>query len=457
MPKEAHRLKPVPRWHRLQSVFIAIALAAYFLYFAHAALWAHFAIDDPMNLGVYWRHGLATSFGDVVLLWRTSYRPMGAVFYLPIYDAFGMNPLPYRVAVLALLASNIFLSWRIARMVTKSFAAATLTAVLVCAHASMVSIYYNTSMIYDVLAFFFTALMLWIYMRARERGALTWVSGAAVILVYFAAINSKEIAVVGAAWVLAYELLYYRPWKLVVPAILIVVAIVFTAARALGPNSLSQQDGYRLEITAHRFFVNARLYVNDLFYSSYFTTSRRVWVAWALTVIFCMIVRKREVWWTWFVMSTAMLPVIFTIQPRGGGSLYLPLLAMALWMATVSTVLFARWPIRQWAAAALAALLIVPGTLHYWNERAVWVLRDQQLTWTVLTQIRDLPWRPAHGSRVLIVANPFPDWDTYFMATLLWNDHTLDVKLGNHMDTPEDPQGFDRVLTFDGDRLRVIR
>ena len=68
-----------------------------------------------------------------------SYRPMGAAFYLPIYDVFGMNPLPYRMAVLAILAANIFLSWRIGVAADEIAAAATLTAVLVCAHASMVS------------------------------------------------------------------------------------------------------------------------------------------------------------------------------------------------------------------------------------------------------------------------------------------------------------------------------
>jgi hypothetical protein len=278
-----------------------------------------------------------------------------------------------------------------------------------------------------------------------------------VVLVYLVAINSKEIAVVGAAWVVAYELLYWRPWKLVVPAVLAAVGVAFTAARALGPNSLSKQDGYLLEITAHRFFLNARQYVNDLFYTSYFSTSRKVWIAWALAAIFCLIVRKRELWWSWFAMSTCMLPVIFTIQPRGGGSLYLPLFAFALWMATVATCLFARWPVRQWAAAALAGLLMVPGTLHYWNERAEWLLRDQQLTWTVLTQIRDLPSRPPPGARVLFLKNPFRDWDTYFIATLLWNDHTLDVTLANYMDQPQDPSRFDWVLTFDGDRLRVVK
>ncbi len=381
---------------------------------------------------------------------------MGAVFYLPIYYVFGMNPLPYRVAVLALLAANIFLSWRVGWLLTKSRAAATLTAVLVWAHASMVSIYYNTSMIYDVLAFFFTALMLWIYMRGRERGRLSWMTGAAVILIYLAAINSKEIAVVGAGWVVAYELLYWRPWKLGVPIVLSAIAVAFTAARALGPNSLSKQDGYQLQITAHRFFINARIYFNDFFYSSYFSTSRKVVIAWALAGIFCAIVRKRELWWSWFAISTATLPVIFTLLPRAGGSLYLPLLAMALWMASAATVLFARWPVGQWAAVALVALLMVPGTLHYWNERTVILLHDQQLTWTVLTQLRELP-KPRPGSRVLIVENPFPDWDTYFMATLLWNDHTLDVQLGNHMNKPEDPQRFDWVLTFVGDRLKVLK
>ena len=41
-------------WHH-------VGIATYFLYFAHGALRAHFAIDDPMNLGIYWQRGLAAS------------------------------------------------------------------------------------------------------------------------------------------------------------------------------------------------------------------------------------------------------------------------------------------------------------------------------------------------------------------------------------------------------------
>ena len=431
---------------------IGLAIAAYFLYFARGAVRAHFAVDDPMNLGIYWRRGLGTSLADTVMLWRASYRPMGAAFYLPIYHFFGMNPLPYRIAVLALLALNIFLSWRIAMMLTESIAAAALVAVLVTAHASMGPIYYNTSMIYDVLAFFFTALMLWMYMRWRGNA----IAGVLVVLAYLAAINSKEIAVVGAAWVVAYEVFIGRPRRWVVPGVLTAIGIAFTASRALGPNSLSKQDGYQLQITAHRFFVNARIYLNDFFYTTWFSNSRRVVMVWALATIFTALVRRRELWWAWFLMSTATLPVIFTVQPRAGGSLYLPLLALSLWMAAAATILLVKWPIRQWAAAALVSLLMVPATLGYWNERAAWLLRDQELTWTVLQQIRELP-RPAPGTRILILRNPFRDWDTYFLATLVWNDHTLDVNLLDHMDPKQDPSHFDWVLDFEGTRLKVVK
>lgn len=468
---------------RVRASWLAgLAIACYFAYFAKGALRAHFALDDPMNMGFYWRPGLLRSMASVVMLWRPSYRPMGAAFYLPIYHLFGMNPLPYRIVVLAILAANIFLSYRIAMLLSQSRAAAALTAVLVAAHASMTPLYYNTSMIYDVLAFFFTAVMLWVYMR----GGLTWMHGAAVAALYLAAINSKEIAVVGAAWVVAYEALVSKERRWTIPAILVAIGIAFTATRVFGSHSLSQEEGYRLQLTAHRFFVNARIYLNDLFYTSWFSTSRRVVIAWGLAAIVCAIARRRALWWAWFAASTAMLPLLFTMEPRAGGSLYLPLLAFALWASLAATVWFTppevkrgtersvhppvvsegrRFafrdrvvsPLSQWMAAALVALMVVPTTIEWWKDRAEWLLRDQRLTWSVLTQIRDLPSKPKPGSRVLIEQNPFQDWDTYFLANLVWNDHTLDIRLANKMNEPADPSRFDWVLTFDEDHLRVVK
>lgn len=462
---------------RAAGGIIGIALAAYFWHFARGALRAHFAVDDPMNLGFYWRAGLAKSLGDVLLVWRKSYRPMGAAFYLPIYHAFGMNPLPYRIAILALIAANIFLSYRIAMELTKSRAGATLTAVLVTAHASMTTVYYNTSMIYDVLAYFFTAAMLWMYMRARERGGPGWLQAGMVVAAYVAAINSKEIAIVGAGWVLVYEALFGRPRRWTTGLLLVAIGALFTAARVFGPKSLSQSPGYQLEFTAHRFILNAKDYVNDIFYTGFFNKNGKLIAAFALGTLICALARRRALWFTWFLVSTATLPLIFAVQPRNGGSLYLPLLTFALWMSTLATMWFERWsgtrwawvkdgkvrvfgpPISrqmQWFAAAMVAWVMVPNTWKWWGGYADALLGEQRQTWEVVTQMRDLP-RPKPGTRILFLKNPWPDWDVYFISTLVWNDHTIDPQLADHLERPPDPQRFDWVLTFEGDRLRVVK
>ena len=307
---------------------IVAAISAYFVWLASQAIGAHFAQDDPMNMGFYWERGFWGSFWDDIRFWSTAYRPMGAMFYLPIYHLFGLNPVPYRIAVFALIAVNTVLSYRIADLLTGSKAAAALTAVLVCAHGNMGAIYFNTSQIYDILAYFFLAIMLWCYIRFRRRGELTIAQSAVVICAYVAALDAKEIAVVGAGWILAYELLYHHPWKfniramgaaardraLRVPFLMVLIALVFAAGKSYGPQALSKQSGYVLEMTWHRYFFDNHWYLNDLFYTDFFNTSRLLIFFGALTLL-CAIARRRELWWAWFAISTATLPVSFTGAP----------------------------------------------------------------------------------------------------------------------------------------------
>jgi hypothetical protein len=438
------------------SRWIALLLALYFVYFAAPALRAHFAIDDPMNLAFYWRRGLARSFFDVIAFWTDSYRPMAALFYMPIYHFFGMNPLPYRIASLAILAANLFLSYRIALRLTKSLAGATLTAVLVCAHPGMTALYYNTSQIYDVLAFFFTALMLNLYLRANERGGPNIWESIAIFAAFLAAISSKEIAVVGAVWILAYELLMQKKWKLILPAALIALAAAYTAIRALGPNSLSTQSGYRLVLTAHSFIHNAKLYANDISNTEFFNKNVKVVLAILLGTLLCAVLRKRELWWTWILVLTAALPIIFVAAPRLGASLYLPLLVVALWLSVLATAFFSERPAFQWFAAALIALMFVPRTLAWWNERRHFMLEQQQVVWSTLQAVEHLPVKPAPHSTVMFLNNPFADYDMWFIAVLAWNDHTIDPVLFNkHPDF--DPKTFDWVYAFEGDQLKVVK
>ena len=76
---------------------------AWFGYFAYDSLSVHFAPDDMMNLAGYWRTKPAQLVTSHVLLWRGFYRPMGGVFYLPLFHAFGFNPAPYHAVILAIL------------------------------------------------------------------------------------------------------------------------------------------------------------------------------------------------------------------------------------------------------------------------------------------------------------------------------------------------------------------
>ncbi|HUA87618.1 MAG TPA: glycosyltransferase family 39 protein [Bryobacteraceae bacterium] len=442
---------------KLLSRIAAAAVAGYFLYFAIPALRAGFAPDDPMNAGEYWLRGLWRSAGDVALFWSTAYRPLGAFFYLPIYHLFGFSPVPFRIAALALVAANVFLTWRVAVLLTESQAAGALAAMLASAHASMVAIFFNTSMIYDILAYFFVALTLFFYLTFRRGGReLSAGQFALVIAAFVAALDSKELAVVGAGWVLAYELLFERPWRLRAPVVLCLLSIVYTLGKFLGPNPLAKQEGYLLDLSLHRYLLNNRLYLNDLFYSQFFTTSRRLVFAWLALTAICWIARRRELWWCWFLVSTATLGISFTIQPRGGSGLYIPLFAWALLASALVAVLLRR-PMLQWGAALAIALIAAWYTIPYWRPQPEQYFAMHRLTMTTLAQIQALP-QPAPHSRVIFLKDPFPNgYDVLFMAILRWNDPSLQVDLGNKFTTPPDLNGYQWILSFDGPSMRVVK
>ena len=443
---------------RLQSL-VPLLLIGYFAYFAWGAMSAHFAMDDPVNLGRYWMRGFERTALDNVRFWSTAYRPMGGFVYLSTYYFFRLNPLPYRIVILGIVAANIGLTWLIAERLTGSKAAAALAAALVCSHAAMVTIYYNTSMIYDVLAYFFTAVMMAVYVRARGQGReLTRAEIAMVILTYIAALNSKEIAIVAAGWILAYEILLPRPRQWATALTLAAIGAVYSAGKLLGPNSLATDEGYRLEFTLHRSLVNNEKYWNSLLYSQYFQNSRRLLIVWGLLTIACVLYRKREVWWCWFLVSTATLPISFTVISREGGALYLPLLAWAL-LASVMITGLVRRPLLQWSLVALVAILWSHETIRQWRQTAPAYLRQQDLTWSVITQMRELP-HPAPGSRVMILNSPFDGWDAYFISELLWNDRSIHIEMGDKSPAPpsaDELKSFDVVLRFNRDELRVVR
>src|SRR4051794_22796405 len=93
----------------------ALFLFAYFLYFNLEGLRAHFAADDMMNMASYWRTKPLRLLLHLFMPWLGAYRPMAGVFYLPLLHTFGLNPIPFHMVLLALLAGNLYLVYRFAR------------------------------------------------------------------------------------------------------------------------------------------------------------------------------------------------------------------------------------------------------------------------------------------------------------------------------------------------------
>ena len=200
-------------WRRIA---FALFLLAYFVYFTHDSLRVHFALDEIGNIAHYHRDGVLKLLLSQFTLWHGDYRPMGGLFYEPIFQLAGLNPAPYQVVLLLLLLANVYLVYRFASLLGSGELAAGLAALVVCYHAGLSNLYYNGAFVYDVLCgFFCLAALVW-YVRIRSSQSLTHrlltnTQTAVFLALYLCALNSKEMAVTLPLMLLAYEWHYHRP------------------------------------------------------------------------------------------------------------------------------------------------------------------------------------------------------------------------------------------------------
>ena len=82
-----------------------------------------------------------------------------------------------------------------------------------------------------------------------------------------------------------------------------------------------------------------------------------------------------------------------------------------------------------------------------------------QDTRELVDELRRINIRPAAGSRILFLKDPFPNsWTTFFAATLLWNDHSLDIHLQQQSPVkPEEIAGMDYIFDFVDNRLVLLK
>src|ERR1017187_67348 len=102
------------RWRKFAFALLTLT---YFLYFNWDGLWVRFAADDMMNMGVYWRLAPLRLLLDLLLPWRGAYRPMAALFYLPLLRFSGVTPVPAPAALLAVRLGTRSLGYGSARRI----------------------------------------------------------------------------------------------------------------------------------------------------------------------------------------------------------------------------------------------------------------------------------------------------------------------------------------------------
>jgi hypothetical protein len=501
-----------------------VVLVLYFLYFALPAVGGHLADDEIPELYRYWYHGWVKWVWANICFWRQTimfFRPGGVFYYVPLYHCFGLNPRPYHIAQITILAVTIPMIYYLARSLSSSRSVAFLAVLALCYHAKLISLVFRGSFSYDVLCGFFYFAALTYYIHFRERDVqLRPLQLVAFLALYVCALDFKEMAVTLPVIVLIYEVLKsprWADWKQfirwayssTIPALIAgLITAVYIYGRIHGPTSLAMAGPYRPQYSWSNFLKSNAYFVSQLFYGVAIS-EKGLLALWALVFIYAFLRRDRMLRLMAFWIVIVPLPLAFIVPIRGGGHLYLMLFGWAMIFANVASDLIellckfsllirqgarvgaatgaitrstptggVRGTATGAAAAAaasnmsqttlrIAATLVVALSLAIftrWKNQPSYVRAFQnvgQKTSHVAQAFRSLDLRPAPGSTILVKGNPFipgQGWNALFIPSLLWNDHSLQIWLdGVNKLTPQQLEKVDYIILLSEFHAEIVR
>ena len=459
------------------AVFLS-SFCLYFLRFTADGLNSFFSNDDLMNLHYYWMRSWPETIRDNLLFFIDAPRPMGGLYYKAIYAIWGFQPFPYRAGAFVLIALNLALLFLIVRLLANSTEAGALALLLTGLNETFVSLYYDTGMIYDVLAFFFSYAAFYYYLRIRQSGKLLNIGQTAIVLgLFVAALKSKEIAVSLPVAILLYELLWNPPRKfwmwLKGPARIALLSGMAAAAdlvgKARGAASLLKQGPYHPTPSAALYFKTY------LFYWKPFTldlsrpsASGILGILVAVLVISCLS-RQRHLVFAAVMANVSFLPLAF-IAGRNGFAFYVPSLYWSLWFAGAlvdARKLLVRWlPARFEFATQVVLCLGLAGVVAPRNAKqfsyVLPIVHDSQdQNRRSDQQIHEcLPQIP-HGSEILMLDDPYPAemYDLHFLVGESYNDPTLTVFRSKNLrlfGVEPDPKKYKIVLNYSEGRFHLM-
>jgi hypothetical protein len=501
--QEPERIQLSLRARRIAFAAFIVGFSLYFLRFTVDGLNSWFSNDDLMNMHYYWVRSWPAVLWANVNFTSDFYRPMGGLFCKALYSLWGFQPGAYRIAALIIVALNVVLLYLIVRNLVDSVEAGAIAVLLTGLNASFVSIYYDTGMIYDVLAFFFYYSALYWYLRIRRSGKLPGVrQGAFVLILLVAGLNSKEIAVSLPVAFLVYELLWHPPgdighggflrslwrWSIGPGRMALlggVVVAAYVAGKYLGRDSLFKLDAYRPEPSAALFAGNYAFYLNALFLDTLkLSPAATMGVLAALPVLGCLLVR-RHLAFAGIMASVSFLPLAF-IPPRGGFALYVPSLYWSMWIAGV-LVAGREWLVRvvvddfvrrkrEWPGRRLRRGLELASRGIFWLGLVYAVVPVNDTAFGHVLPIIDVPQnrnlghagqlraclpQVPKGSRILLLDDPYGEEPhiPFFLIREIYDDPTLSVDRSRNLrlhGVVPDPDNYDLTITYSGERCQVV-
>ncbi len=466
------------RAHR-QTILDAICVAvliAYFLYFALPALRGGFREDEMMNIGICWCAGALKSVLANIVFWKLFlcpgnalydlplylYRPGGALYYLPLYHFFGLDPLPYRIVQISILAASIPLVFYLSRRLSSSRSIA------------------------------------FIYIHFREKDvSLRPAQLLGFLALYICALNCKEMAVTLPVIALIYEFLkspgwpdwngflrWIRPYA--APLIAGFLTVLYIYGKTHGSGTLASLDPYRPRYSWYNFTASNGRFVGELLFPGHTVTPITLLLLWAGVFIYAFMRRDRMLQLVAFWIVIVPLPLVFIVPMRGDAPLYLLLFGWAMIFAKLAfdlITLISKFSAfvgnRVLAASAgvastkvspqvfrIIATLLVAFAVAAFTKRenqrlqAPW-LNVGTKTSHVIQTFRSLGLRPMHGSRILLLLkeNIFLNkWNVFFIASLVWNNHSLRIWVENVNElTPQQQANVDYIISVSEFEADIIR
>ncbi len=515
LPARRRRPGAVARYALTKAPRIALAvlIAAFFWAFQGRALKSHFGPDEMMNIYGYWFPPLWKVLLASLTFWSNFVRPMAAVYYLPLFHLFKLNPVPYTWVRIGMLAVNTVLFYKLARGISRSWWVAALAAFPVAYQANLGNLSFDGAFIFDTLCggFYFAALLY--YVRARTgKTHLNVTQGCVFLALYICALDSKEMAVSLPVVALAYELLLQKRatgWsnlaKQLWPALTAgAITAVFILGKTLSAGSLTNMDAYRPVITWARFSESSTRFFNTIFYAEGLTMEHGI-ALWG--VLLCagiaglsrkpigttepvaagsppvsgleegrsgpvpLVRRRRDPRWLflWIWVMVTPLPIAF-LPGRGAGLLYIVAAGWALATAMLCRAvswrlvreLFRERPARM---AAMGLCLLGYASAYAYQTRiehryqVYGYLLLGKHTADVIGQFKQLGLQPQPGSRIVFLRDPFQgSYDMTFVAALVWSDRSLRIFQQSQVHLPEDQvAGMDYILDYTGNQFVVLK